>query len=202
MKGTDHYFSPRPAAPSRPRLIRDTLRGQALVLETDAGVFSGKRIDPGSRLLVESVDLPAEGELLDLGCGYGAIGLACALAAPALRVTMVDVNERAVELAKRNAARNGAANVEILLGDGFQALHGRRFDLILTNPPFRQGKELVGQWLQEAKDHLRPGGRLALVVRTRQGARSWRGRLEAWYGHCREVSKKGGYRVYEVTAAT
>lgn len=197
---TDHYFSPDPEAPSRRRRWTERLRGREFTFVSDAGVFSGRRVDPGSRLLIEGVDLPERGDILDLGCGYGVLGIVCAACAPGARVTMVDINRRAVELARENAALNGVADrVDVLESDGFSALAGRRFDLIVTNPPFRQGKALVSRWLTEARHYLNAGGRLALVVRTRQGALSWRRRLEDWYGHCREVDKGGGYRVYEVT---
>lgn len=195
----EHYFSRDPGSPSRRRRWTEGLRGREFTFVTDAGVFSGRRVDPGSRLLIETVELPEQGAILDLGCGYGVLGIVCAACSPEAHVTMVDVNRRALELARENAARNGVPQVEVLESDGFSALAGRRFHLIVTNPPFRQGKELVSRWLVEARDHLHDGGRLALVVRTRQGALSWRKRLEAWYGHCRELAKGGGYRVYEVT---
>lgn len=195
----EHYYTSRPRSASRPRRWTTTLRGRKLVFITDAGVFSADGVDSGSRLLIETVELPQQGDVLDLGCGYGVLGITCAVVEPGLRVVMVDINQRALELARQNARLNGAANIEILESDGFAALAGRRFDLILTNPPFRQGKELVSSWLRESRDHLKPGGRLAMVVRTQQGARSWRRRLEEWYGHCQELEKKGGYRVYQVS---
>lgn len=194
----DHYFSADPRAPSRVRQWSTRLRGRSFTFLTDSGMFSPDRVDPGTRLLVESVPLPEEGEVLDLGCGYGVLGIVVAASAPGVKVTMVDVNRRALELARRNAVLNGVPGVSVVESDGFGALQGRRFHLILTNPPIRQGKDLVGRWLREAKEHLYPGGRLALVVRTRQGALTWKRRLEEWYGSCEELAKGGGYRVYQV----
>lgn len=198
MAAGEHYYTARPTSRSRPQQWTETLRGRTFTFVSDAGVFSASRVDPGTRLLIESVDVPDEGDILDLGCGYGVLGIVCAACSPRARVTMVDVNERAAELARRNAALNGVAHVEVLHGDGFEPVAGRRFHLIVTNPPWRQGKAFVGAWLEQARDHLHPGGRLALVVRTKQGAKSWRRRLEELYGSCRELAKGGGYRVYEV----
>lgn len=198
MAAAEHYYTARPTSRSRLRRWTETLRGRTFTFVSDAGVFSASRVDPGTRLLIESVELPEEGHILDLGCGYGVLGIVCAACAPRARVTMVDVNERAVELARRNAALNGVPHVEVLVGDGFTPVAGRRFHLIVTNPPWRLGKEFVGAWLEQARRHLYPGGRLALVVRTKQGARSWYRRLEDLYGSCRELAKGGGYRVYEV----
>lgn len=194
----DHYFSEEPAAPSRIRRWTTELRGRTFTFITDAGVFSAGRVDRGTRLLLEEVELPGGGDILDLGCGYGAIGIVVAALVPHASVVMVDVNRRALELARQNAVLNGVARVEILHSDGFEALAGRKFHLILTNPPVRQGKGLLARWLLGAKDHLHPGGRLALVLRTQQGALSWRRRLAEWYGNCEEVAKGGGYRVYQV----
>lgn len=194
----EHYYTARPQSAHRPRRWKTTLRGKELVFITDAGVFSAEGVDRGTRLLIETVELPQEGDVLDLGCGYGVLGIACAVSEPGLRVVMVDINQRALELARQNARLNGAANTEILESDGYQALKGRRFDLILTNPPFRQGKELVSAWLKDGRNYLKPGGRLVMVVRTQQGAHSWRRRLEEWYGHCEELEKGGGYRVFQV----
>ncbi|MDI3328244.1 MAG: methyltransferase [Alicyclobacillaceae bacterium] len=192
----DHYFSSRPKAVSARRAIAMRVRGLDVSLMTDAGVFSRNRLDYGTRLLIEAMDLPEEGDVLDLGCGYGPIGIAAALLRPRLRVVMTDVNERAVELAKENARRLRLHRVEVLLSDGFECLEGRMFDRILTNPPVRAGKKVVYRLVEEAARHLRPGGQFWAVVQKKQGADSFKRELERRFSAVEDVARGAGFRVY------
>lgn len=194
---TEHYFTARPKAAHRPAEVVETLRGRRYVFLTDAGVFSRTRIDPGTRLLIRHLPLPAKGFVLDLGCGYGPIGLVAAAESPEAHVVMVDVNERAVELARRNLARNGVHNAEVIAGDGFAAAGDRRFTLVVSNPPVRAGKRVVYAWIDEAFERLEPGGRLMMVARTSQGAKSLARKIAAVFGAVTERAKGGGYRVLE-----
>jgi 16S rRNA (guanine1207-N2)-methyltransferase len=147
---TDHYFSAQPHAPHRPGLVRVVLPDVYLELATDAGVFSPERLDPGTRLLLDSSPAPpASGDLLDLGCGYGPIACVLAKRSPGATVWAVDVNERALELCARNAAAAGLANVRCVLPDDPSIpaeLAG-----IWSNPPIRIGKpalhSLLSFWL-------------------------------------------------------
>ena len=151
----EHYFTSRPETSGDERLITARLRGYEFRFWTDAGVFSRRGIDFGTRLLIETVRLPETGEILDLGCGYGPVGIACAKAAPSCRVTMVDVNQRALRLAEKNARLNGvSARVTILESDGLCALSDRLFDAVLINPPIRAGKAVVYRLFAEAAEHL------------------------------------------------
>jgi len=172
-----------------------TLRGQRFVFGTEAGVFSRDRVDRGTRLLVETVGVSPGETVLDWGCGYGVLGIVVARCVPGARVVLVDVNERAVELARENAVLNGVPEVEILVSEGFTALAGRRFDVVLSNPPIRAGKKVVQGLMEEAYTHLRPGGRLALVARTQQGAKSLLRDLATIFEETETVARKGGYRV-------
>jgi len=194
---SEHYFSAQPQAARRPRTVTVALRGREYVFVTDAGVFSRGRVDKGTRLLIEHLPLPAAGPVLDLGCGYGPVGVVVAAESPAARVLMVDVNERAVALARENLARNGIGNASAVVGDGFGPAAGRKFSLIVSNPPIRAGKRVVYRWVEEAYRHLEPGGRLLMVARTSQGARSLAQHMAAVFGNVREVAKGGGYRVLE-----
>lgn len=178
--------------------MRLALRGVELVLTTDAGVFSRGRVDPGTRLLIEAMRLPEAGPILDLGCGYGPIGLTAAKLRPDLEVHLVDVNERAVALARRNAAANGIRNVRIVQGDGFAPFPPEmRFAAIYTNPPYRAGKAAVYAMAQQAHERLLPGAFFACVGRTKQGVKSLARHLETLFAEVREVEKGGGYRVLE-----
>lgn len=189
----EHYFAERPAAKRKRFVIEDILGGRRLSFVSDASVFSKRKVDAGTKLLIRHMQLRPGDVALDLGCGYGPIGIA---AAPfAKKVYMTDVNERAVELAEENARRNNVTNVEVRQGDGFEPVKGLTFDAILTNPPIRAGKKVVFRMIEDSKAHLRPGGSLWLVARTAQGAKSIRKKMEEAFGNAEYVAMKGGYRL-------
>ncbi|MGD9496599.1 MAG: class I SAM-dependent methyltransferase, partial [Armatimonadota bacterium] len=183
----DHYFRERPKVRSRPREIEAEVRGHHLRLVTDRGVFSYGRVDPGSRLLAEQMKLPPEGEVLDWGCGWGLLGIVAARTWPGLHVVMVEVNERACELARENAACNDVA-AEVLCGDAAQVLSGRSFDAIVTNPPISAGRAAVLGILEQAGRMLRPGGSFWMVAATNKGARTLRRELQARFAQVEQVA--------------
>ncbi|HEU5300345.1 MAG TPA: methyltransferase [bacterium] len=193
----EQYFARRPGAPSRPRTVQARLRGKVWTFVTDRGVFAGAGIDPGTRALIEAMRIEPADQILDLGCGYGPIGLIAAHLASNGRAVLVDVNERAVALASENARRHHLTNVEVLAGDGTAPVRGRTFDAVVTNPPIRAGKAVLRRLLDEIGGVLRPGGRLYLVARTAQGAKTLAGEIEARVGPVREIAQQSGYRVYE-----
>jgi 16S rRNA (guanine1207-N2)-methyltransferase len=171
-------------------------RGRRYRFLTDRGVFAYRGVDRGTRLLLEALEIGPEDEVLDLGCGYGVVGIVAASLAPRGRAVLVDVNARAVELARENARRCGVSNVEVLHGDLYAPVAGRTFDVVATNPPIRAGRAVVRAVVEGAPAHLKPGGRFYLVARTAQGARTL-GRLVAEvFGQAEEVERGGGYRVY------
>lgn len=197
----EHYFTARPQAASRPREVRAHLRGRSWAFLTDRGVFGHRGVDPGTRLLIDTMALQPDDEVLDLGCGYGPAGIVAATLVSHGRVVMVDINERAVALAAENARRYGLANVEVLQGDGFAPLSGRRFDVIVTNPPIRAGRATLRRLFRDAHDHLNADGRFSFVVRTAQGAKTLAKEVGEIFGDVREVAKSGGYRVYQAIKA-
>lgn len=201
MSGPLHYFSPAPRVPSRPREVAVTFRGRAYRFLTDRGVFSYRGVDRGTRLLLEALDVHPDDEVLDLGCGYGVVGIVAATLAPRGRAVLVDINARAVELARENARRCGALNVEVLHGDLYGPVAGRRFDVIATNPPIRAGRAVVRAVVEGAPAHLKPGGRFYLVARTAQGARTLGRMVAEVFGEVEEVERGGGYRVYRARRA-
>ncbi|KON30209.1 hypothetical protein AC482_04420 [miscellaneous Crenarchaeota group-15 archaeon DG-45] len=177
-------------------LLRCRLLGHDFEFLTASGVFSHTRLDAGTRLLIEAMMLPASGEALDLGCGYGPIGIAAAKLEPRLMVWMTDVNRRAVALAEENVRRNGVGNVRVLTGFLYEPLEGRSFEVILTNPPISAGiAGAVGPLIEGSAAHLNPGGSLQMVVRTAKGGRSVAGLLEKHYGGFEVLARRGGYRV-------
>lgn len=193
---SEHYYTKRPTVESDRQTIRTTLRGKPYTFITEAGVFSKREVDFGSRLLIETMDIPEDAQVLDVGCGYGPIGLAAATLAKRGEVTMVDVNERAVGIAKENAERHGIRNVRIVQSDLFEALEEEEtFDAILTNPPIRAGKAVVHRIFEGACERLRPGGSLWVVIQKKQGAPSAFAKMEELFGNVREVTKDKGYRI-------
>jgi 16S rRNA (guanine1207-N2)-methyltransferase len=140
------------------------LRGQPLHFHTTWGLFSPREIDPGTRLLLDRVEVRADDDCLDLGCGYGAIGLVLARLAPRGRTLLVDKDFVAVEYARKNAEANGVANAEPLLSNGLRDVpRERRFSLIASNIPARAGNEMLTLMIADARARLTPGGRLYLV---------------------------------------
>jgi 16S rRNA (guanine1207-N2)-methyltransferase len=192
----DHYYSSRPTSDHDIQQVEVELRGIRLKFNTDAGVFSKRRIDPGTELLIDSLRLPPDlRDIFDLGCGYGPIGLVLAKLLPETTIHMSDINERAVDLARQNAAANGIHNVVIKVGEGFTAFPGQSFDLVVTNPPVRAGKQVIYPLIDEARQALRPGGYMAAVILTRQGAKSLEQKMAEVFGNVAEWEKGGGYRV-------
>jgi 16S rRNA (guanine1207-N2)-methyltransferase len=201
---SDHYFTQRPQSSADRRRFEAVLRGFRFRFVSDAGVFSRGGVDYGSRALIERMEVPPDARALDIGCGYGPIGLTAARLAPRGHVTLIDVNERAVELARENAALNGIANVTVKAGDLYEPVAGETFDVILANPPIRAGKAVVHRLFAEAKAHLVPGGSLWVVIRNKQGAPSARAKLAELYGEeaVEEVGKDKGYRIYRARNAS
>ena len=192
----EHYFSADPAVPFRRVPVRISAWGHELELTSGSGVFAQGRLDPGTAVLLRETEPPAPGRILDLGCGYGVIGLAVAAASPGTQVTGIDVNERAVLLANENAST-------LRLVDRFtattpdQVAADARFDEIWSNPPIRIGKqglhELLLTWLSRLVDD----GRAVMVVGRHLGADS----LQRWLTDqgfpTQRVASAKGFRVLE-----
>ncbi|CAM3976092.1 class I SAM-dependent methyltransferase [Cohnella lubricantis] len=195
---SEHYYTKKPQTASDRRAIEVTLRGHRLRLASDAGVFSRDGVDYGSRTLIDMMEFRDDADVLDVGCGYGPIGLAAARLAPRGHVTMLDINERAVALANENAAANGIVNAAAMQSDLYEAVAERRFDVILSNPPIRAGKAVVHRILTDARDHLREGGALWIVIQNKQGAPSAKAKLQEVFGEeaVEEIGKDKGYRIY------
>jgi 16S rRNA (guanine1207-N2)-methyltransferase len=159
----DHYFSASPESAARPRQIRVTLAGRTLEVTTAAGVFSPDGVDRGTAALLRAVPVPApDGDLLDVGCGWGPLAVTMALQSPEARVWGVDVNERVLDLARANAEAAGASNVTVGLPDDVPA--DLRFRTIWSNPPIRVGKDELHAILARWVPRLEVGGDAWLVV--------------------------------------
>lgn len=196
---TEHYYSAKPTTAHELNQIQVKLRGKDFTFITDAGVFSKKEIDFGSKLLIETMVIERKDKVLDVGCGYGPIGISAALLADQGHVTMVDINERAVLLSRDNAKRNGFNNVTVLQSDLLAQVAEYKFNSILTNPPIRAGKTIVHEIFAQAYKALAPGGQLWVVIQKKQGAPSAFTKLEILFGNVVEVTKDKGYRIFKAT---
>ena len=189
----EYYYTASPTSGHEDRHFNHVFAGRTLRFCTDAGVFSKQHIDPGSELLCASLPQALSGDVLDMGCGWGAMTVMTLAAHPDVQMTMADVNERALSLAVRNVAANGM-RAEALLSDGFECVEGL-FDAVITNPPIRAGKAVIYKMFEDAKTHLVPGGALYLVIRKQQGAPSALKFLRELYAGAEVIARDGGYWV-------
>ncbi|MBQ8312724.1 MAG: class I SAM-dependent methyltransferase [Clostridia bacterium] len=193
----DQYYTAAPSSESKPVPCAFPYRGHGLNFMTDAGVFSKGELDQGTRLLLDA--LPAlTGDVLDLGCGWGAIGVSIAKANPACRVVMADVNRRALQLSRDNLERN-KTTAEVIESDGMAAVLDRSFDAVITNPPIRAGKQVIYKMFADSAAHLKEGGALYLVIRKQQGAESCVKYLKTLFGEVEKLDKSGGFWVLKAS---
>ena len=196
----DHYFSPSPAAELKLRTITVDLAGAPRTVTTAGGVFSPERLDTGTRVLLNETPAPPQtGDLLDIGCGWGPISLELAIRSPDATVWAIDVNERALELVRRNASALGLSNVHAVTPDGVP--EGVSFSAIWSNPPIRVGKAALHDLLIRWLPRLTPGAAAHLVVARNLGSDSLqRWLLETLPGgfSVDRVAYDKGYRVLRV----
>ncbi len=196
-KKADQYYTSKPTSKSEEREIEYSIAGKRIKLITDNGVFSKAHVDIATNfmlnvLLKESIN----GKVLDLGCGYGVVGITLNHFFKDLDVTMLDINERALALAKKNVALNKQKNVNIIESDGFEKISKKdMFDVIITNPPIRAGKAVIYKMYEDSFEHLKKGGAFYLVINKKHGAPSTKEFLEKMFGNCEVLDKKTGFNV-------
>lgn len=190
---SEMYYTREPSSASNPVQTGFTYRGHALRFTTDAGVFSRGELDNGTELLLDCLP-ELTGDVLDLGCGWGPVGVSVGAANPGCRVTMVDVNLRALSLSKRNAEAN-SVHAECLESNGYSALVRRSFDAVITNPPIRAGKAVIYGLFADTAKHLKANGALYIVIRKQQGAESAIKYLRTLYADVETIKKGGGFWV-------
>ncbi|KXT76627.1 class I SAM-dependent methyltransferase [Streptococcus sp. DD12] len=188
------YFAEDPTAAHDIHHLDVTLLGETFTFATDAGVFSKKMIDYGSRVLLSAVDFAPKTRLLDVGCGYGAIGLTLAKV-QGVQPTLVDINQRAVALAKENAQTNGVT-ADIFASNLYEKVTGR-YQAIVSNPPIRAGKQVVHAIIEQAPDFLEAGGTLTLVIQKKQGAPSAKAKMAEVFGDVSILKKDKGYYILQ-----
>lgn len=191
-----HYYDREPVFKEmRVRRIKTVIRGFPLTFVLAPGVFSSEYVDTGTRLLAENMVIMNDWDILDMGCGYGVLGIVAAKLAPKGKVVMVDTNKLAVKLAAINVKINRVSNAEVRLGDLYSAVQGERFNTIISNPPITAGLEINKRLIIEAKDHLKPGGLLQIVVLKKLRSRF----EEILYGNydiVERLAKTGNYITY------
>ncbi|MBR3887639.1 MAG: class I SAM-dependent methyltransferase [Clostridia bacterium] len=191
----EHYYSTDPSVKSEERMITYELGENKFLFISDNGVFSKNHVDFATDFMIRTIYEEVNGSVLDVGCGYGPIGICMAKKNDVTKVTMLDVNHRALDLTKRNAEKNKVVDkVNILESNGFENIN-EKFNVIITNPPIRAGKEVIYKMYSDAKDSLVDGGILYLVINKKHGAPSTIKFLESLYGNCEVLDKKSGFNV-------
>ena len=193
-----HYYTNKPETAHDRKTWTYPLLGKTYQFVTDSNVFSRDTVDFGSRVLIEAFsdeDIP-RGEILDVGCGYGPIGLSLAHSTKRF-VHMVDVNERAMELAKENASLNKIENIEVYESSVYENVTKKDFAAVVSNPPIRAGKKIVHSIIEGAKEHLQRKGTLTIVIQKKQGAPSAKKKMEEVFGQVEVVTSSKGYYIFK-----
>ena len=194
MTKTNMYYEENQDSAHDIHELKVTLLGQHFSFLTDSGVFFFYIIDYGSQVLLNAVSFEAGKTLLDLGCGYGPLGIALAKV-QGVKPTMVDVNNRALDLARKNAEKNGIS-ATIFQSNVYEQVEGI-FDYIITNPPIRAGKQIVHEMIGESITHLNSGGSLTLVIQKKQGAPSAKAKMEDVFGNATILKRDKGYYILQ-----
>lgn len=203
-KISGQYFDEFPVSADSENSFTLSIDGNDFRFVTNSGIFSGKKADFGSCLLIENYikdrrkGMDTGRDVLDLGCGYGLIGIVIKRIFPDTCVTMADINTRAAGYAQMNAELNVSGEADIIVSDGSASIN-RKFDTVLLNPPVRAGKKIVFRLYSEVKAMLREEGKFYIVIQTKQGAASSAKELERLFGICEVIDISAGYRVFRCT---
>ncbi|MDN5321139.1 MAG: rRNA (guanine1207-N2)-methyltransferase [Thermococcaceae archaeon] len=189
-----HYYSEEPNVPLKTKMIEVFIRGERFKFITASGVFSFGKLDRGTELLVNNMILEKNWRVLDLGCGYGVIGIVASRFVD--YVVMTDINKRAVSIAKKNLKINNVKNAEVRWGNLYEPVKGEMFHSIITNPPVHAGKDVLREIVINAPHYLYDEGVLQIVIRTNQGAKYIKGLMEENFKEVKEIAKGSGFRVY------
>lgn len=189
---TKMYYAENPDSAHDIHELKVTLLGQSFTFLTDSGVFSKKMVDYGSQVLLNTLDFEKGKTLLDLGCGYGPLGISLAKV-QGVKPTMVDINNRAIDLAKQNGQQNGV-EADIFQSNIYEKVNGT-FDYIISNPPIRAGKQVVHTIISESINYLKVDGNLTIVIQKKQGAPSAKAKMEEVFGNVEILKRDKGYYI-------
>ena len=197
----DYYFSEKPEIKSEKKTIKYIIQNKKFEFITDNGVFSKSKVDFGTDLMLNEFLKKNRGlevekiKILDIGCGYGVVSVVLKSFYPEISITLSDVNERALELSEENLKKYGIIDYHIIKSDAFEKIT-ERFDVILSNPPIRAGKDIIFKIYSEAYEHLNENGKFYCVIQTKHGAKSTQKKLIEIFGNCDTVTIDGGYRIF------
>lgn len=186
------YYAENPDSAHDIHELKVTLLGQSFTFLTDSGVFSKKMVDYGSQVLLNTLDFEKGKTLLDLGCGYGPLGISLAKV-QGVKPTMVDINNRAIDLAKQNGQQNGV-EADIFQSNIYEKVNAT-FDYIISNPPIRAGKQVVHTIISKSINYLKVGGNLTIVIQKKQGAPSAKAKMEEVFGNVEILKRDKGYYI-------
>ena len=192
----EHYYTNNPTTDSCERIISSRIQGMDLKFYTDNGVFSKESVDFGTRVLLENfISQKESAKVADVGCGYGVISIFLAKKNLNYSFTMIDVNNRSLELSKKNIVLNKIKNkIEIIESSSFANVKGT-FDIVLTNPPIRAGKLIVHKIMTDSFEHLNENGELWVVIQKKQGMASCKKLLENLFNSVEVIAKNKGYYI-------
>ena len=197
----NHYFSEKPEIKSEKKRIKYTIQNKKFEFITDNGVFSKSKVDFGTDLMLNEFLKKNRGlevekiKILDIGCGYGVVSVILKSFYPEISITLSDVNERALKLSEENLKKYGINDYYIIKSSAFEKIT-EKFDVILSNPPIRAGKDIIFKIYSEAYEHLNENGQFYCVIQTKHGAKSTQKKLMEIFGNCDTVTIDGGYRIF------
>lgn len=199
----NHYFSENPEIKSNKKNIKYTINNKIFEFITDNGVFSKAKVDFGTDLMLKEFIKKNKNnlenkEILDIGCGYGVVSVILKSFYNNVKITLSDVNERALELSEENLKKYNINDFTIIKSFAFDNIN-KNFDIILSNPPIRTGKQTIFQIYEESFKHLNSGGEFYCVIQTKHGAKSTQKKLEEIFGNCETLEIDGGYRIFNCT---
>lgn len=190
----EHYYTKEPKSKLKLFKTKATLRNKEIEFHTVSGVFAKRGVDKGSELLINKCIIKNNWKVLDLGCGYGIIGIALLKSNSTLKLTFSDINERAVNLTNKNL-RIHNLKAQTIQSDRFENIK-EKFNTILLNPPQTAGKEVCFKMVEESKQHLISKGLLQLVARHNKGGKELSKKMKDIFGNVKDLTKGSGYRIY------
>jgi len=194
-KKQDQYFAEKPTSELRINQVKALLRKHEFEFHTGSGVFASKKIDRGTKVLIDWLIMKEDWKVLDLGCGYGPVGIVVKKLYPLTEVFMSDINERAVMLARTNA-KSIDVEAHIKQGNLYEPFRNEKFDTIIVNPPQIAGRALCYKIIEDAPGYLADNGLLQLVARHNKGGAMLEKKMKGMFGNVRTIKKSGGFRIY------
>jgi 16S rRNA (guanine1207-N2)-methyltransferase len=193
----EHYFTSKQKSTDKEFVINFNFHSINFKFLSSKGVFSKKKIDRGTIVLLKHISPLENSKVLDLGCGYGVIGIIIAKLYPSSSITMVEINKRAFNLAKKNVKLNQVKNANVICGNLYEPIQNKKFDLIVSNPPISAGLSVCYKIIEKAKEHLKENGRLQIVAKKKKGGSRLMEKMIETFGNCEIIGKEKGYYIYQ-----